>query len=164
MRSRNPLQANDLLDIVDFIKNEEKYSARIKELQDLEASLNTKLKIVNTLEGADTLVVKYKATQAALDSDRLIAQKELKELKEKLTKEHQERIAEYDKKVSEVRTFHNSVAQQMNEVRERNIALNLERQQLDIRAQELNVKAKDLAALELKWKTKVAALQQLLVS
>ena len=164
VRTRNPLQANDFLYIVDFIKNEEKYSARIKELQDLEASLQLKMQIVNTLEGADALIAKHKITQVAMDVERIAEQKVIKERKEQLEAEFALRNADLEKKMAENRMFHKSVALQMNEVRDTKIALAMERSLLDATKVELGQREKELVQLKTKWTNKVAALQQVLIN
>ena len=162
MRSRNPLQANDLLDIVDFIKNEEKYSVRIKELQDLEASLNTKLQIVNTLDGANVLIAKHKATQGALDKERLEIQVTAKELAAKREAEHIFKMDEVQKKQTEARTFQKSVAKELEEARRIKQENSIERTLLDTTAKELAARERQLVLAESHWKQKLAALQQLM--
>ena len=162
MRSRNPLQANDLLDIVDFIKNETKYSARIKELQDLEASLQIKMGIVNTLEDAEALVVKHKIALELTTKERANLQKEMAEEKQRQEDIHKAKMADANQKMAEARTFQQSVAAQMNETRALRVALDVEQKQLAVKNHELQERINALSAQQTHWYNKLAALQQIL--
>ena len=166
MRSRNGMQATDLLDLIDFIKNEEQYSARIKELQDLEARLNSKLEIVNTLEGAEELVQKYQVLKKRIEKERIEgqqkAQKEFKELKEQLLLEHKVRSEELDKKISANRIYAKTVADQSDEVQKTRTILNTEQSQLENEKQQIRLREKQLSVSESKWKSKIVELQKLL--
>jgi DNA repair exonuclease SbcCD ATPase subunit len=49
------MRTDDFLQIIDFVKNDDKYTKRIKELQDLEDSLKSKLAVAKTVEAAQKL-------------------------------------------------------------------------------------------------------------
>lgn len=161
-RGRATLQANDLLDIVDFIKNEEKYSARIKELQEHEANLNEKLRIVSTLEDAEALEQKFIEAKKRIDESKIVLQKEYEDLKSKLRDEHAGKLATVEERAANVRTLHDVVAKQMNEVKAIGIAQNAEKYRLDEIGKKLDIRTNDVTARENVWKNKVLQLNTIL--
>lgn len=114
---RAQLQANDLLDIVDFIKNEEKYTARINALRDQEARLDEKLQIVNTLEAAEAEERKFLQFQEHAKVREEQLKKEYEDLKQTLREEHDLRLSKVIERERDVRNLRDQVAEKMDNLK-----------------------------------------------
>ena len=161
MRRAN-LQANDLLDIVDFIKNEEKYIARINELKEQEASLDAKLEIVNTLEAAEIEERKYRDLQVRLKQEQEVIFGQYEMLTAKLKKEHQDRLNLVNERESELRKLRSQLGEKQEELKQTaeeqagNAALLRQRDTfLTNRENKINIE-------ETNWRNKIAQLNQIL--
>ena len=161
MRRPN-LQANDLLDIVDFIKNEEKYTARINELREQEARLDTKLEIVNTLEAAEVQERKYIDLQLVLKQEREVLKEEYKTLTEKLKKEHQDRLNAVIQRESDLRQLRSQIGEEREELKQTTERHAAEFTQLRQRDAFLTDCVNKLNIEETKWRNKIAQLNQIL--
>ena len=163
MRSRHSLELGDLLDILDFVKNEDKYDQRIKELQSLDKNLQAKLKLVNSLEDVQALETKHWEVVSAFEVAKKQKEVDLEKLRQTLLSEYNTKNTELDKRIRDTQTFHQAGLQQMNEIKEAQIKIDAEQTAIMREKEELGKRAKTIALLESKWKNKVAALQQLLV-
>ena len=159
---RAQLQASDLLDIVDFIKNEEKYTARINELQERENRLDEKLRIVNTLEAAEAEEQRFLQYQEHAKLREEDLKKEYEDLKKKLREEHDLRLEKVIKREVDVRNLNNQVAAKMQDLKlisdKHALELN-EFKKLDIRLTERDRVLKEQEAY---WLNKINKLNQIL--
>lgn len=164
MRGRNPLQANDLLDIVDFIKNEEKYTQRINELKALEASLDEKMGIVRTLEQAHNINEKNLLIQQKLASDRKVLEQEIIDQKVILKKEHEERIAKVAKREVELRHIREELTLDQEDLKKQQYQLDQAYKKYGLDRTELDQRLHAIDKQEFNWQTKLAKLQQIMGS
>lgn len=161
MRRAN-LQANDLLDIVDFIKNEEKYTARINELREQEERLDKKLEIVETLEAAQALEQKYIDLQLILKQEREALKEEYKTLTETLKKEHQDRLNVIAQRESDLRQVRHQIGEEREELRRISERQMSQKTEFTKRESYLTSRENKLNADETKWRNKVNQLNQIL--
>ena len=159
---RAGLQATDLLDIVDFIKNEEKYTARINELKEQEARLDTKLEIVQTLEAAQTEEQRFLVMQehAKIREEQL--KQEYVDLKDKLRKEHDLRLEKVIERERDVRALRDQVAEKMETLKaitDKHTAELNEFKKLD---QQLTKREQVLSEQETFWRNKITQLNRIL--
>lgn len=159
---RAGLQATDLLDIVDFIKNEEKYTARINELKEHEARLDEKLQVVSTLEQAEAEEQRFLVMQehAKLREEQL--KKEYEDLKKKLREEHDLRLEKVIQREIDVRKLNNQVAEKMQELKtitDRHTAELSEFKKLD---SQLSERDRVLKEQETFWRNKITQLNRIL--
>ena len=159
---RAGLQATDLLDIVDFIKNEEKYTARINELKEYEARLDEKLQIVNTLEAAEAEEQRFLVMQehAKIREEQL--KQEYVDLKDKLRKEHDLRLEKVIERERDVRALRDQVAEKMETLKaitDKHTAELNEFKKLD---QQLTKREQVLSEQETFWRNKITQLNRIL--
>ena len=161
MRRAN-LQANDLLDIVDFIKNEEKYTARINELKEQEARLDEKLEIVQTLAAAEALEQKYIELQLVIKQEREALKDEHKALQDKLHKEHKDRLTLVAHRESDLRQLRSQLGEEREELKQ--MAEKQEAQAALLRQRDMFLTEREnkLKIDETNWRNKIAQLNQTL--
>ena len=162
MRSRNALQANDLLEIVDFIKNEEKYTARINELKAIEARLDEKLQVVNTLEEAQTMQEKAILIQDKLARDRTALEQEFEDEKERLYKEHNDRLIVVDKRLSELRKAKEEVILDKEQFKKDQEQLEAQEYKVKCLREDLDQRLSLLERQEFTWRNKINQLEAIL--
>ena len=159
---RNALQANDLLDIVDFIKNEEKYTVRINELREQEARLDEKLQIVNTLEAAEIEERKYQDLQIRIKQEQEVVFEQYKTLTAKLTKEHQDRMNLVVERESELRKLKSQLGEEQEELRQISVKQEAMVKELQKRDTFLTERTNILDKQETYWRNKISQLNQIL--
>lgn len=162
MRNRGTLQANDLLDIVDFIKNEEKYTVRIKELQDLEASLQTKMKIVNSLEEVEAMKEKNQIISEKLAQDRIKLEQEFEDRKILQKRDEDERYAKISKRESELRHMKEDINDANDILRQGQDLLGEIQRKYGLDRQDLDRRLNEVEKTEFKWREKIVQLNKLL--
>jgi len=162
MRNRSALQANDLLDIVDFIKNEEKYTARINELKAIEARLLEQNSIADTLEKALALQDQNEIIQKKLAEDRASLEAAFKEKTRLLDVEHKKKMEALELQSSRLYMKSDEVGRQLDSLRDRQSGLDQEALKLQASWTNLNKREMGLAEREDTLQKKLVAVKQLL--
>ena len=164
MRGRGTLQANDLLDIVDFIKHEDQYTARINELKAHEAALAEKMGIVRSLEQANAMQEKAVLIEQKLAQDRIAFTQEMEDLKMLQKKEHQERMNLILKRESELRHMKEDLNTANEILHNAQDELGQAQRKFQVEQEALSKQFVMLEQHELKWKNKLIRLQQVMES
>ncbi len=162
LASRSTLQANDLLDIVDFIKNEEKYTKRINELKAQEARLNEKMKIVNTLDKADALMQRNLTIEEKLAKDRAGLEIEFKARKQELEQEYQKKISAVEQERNKVASKTGELNRELALVRQEQMECVKQRNSIQEAWTNLNKKEMELHARDEEITRKVSAINQIM--
>ena len=162
MRNRSALQANDLLDIVDFIKNEEKYTARINELKAIEERLLVQNQIADTLEKALALQAQNEIIQRKLADDRATLEISFKEKTRLLEIEHKKKIESLELQSSKLYMKSDEVSRRIEDLKSQKSNLDQEGSQLQTGWTNLNKREMGLAEREEVLQKKLVAVKQLL--
>ena len=162
MRNRSALQANDLLDIVDFIKNEEKYTARINELKAIEARLLEQNTIADTLEKALALQEQNEIIQKKLAEDRASLETAFKEKTRLLDAEHKKKMEALELQSSRLYMKSDEISRRIDDLKSQKDSLDQEGIQLQAGWTNLNKREMGIAEREETLQKKLVAVKQLL--
>lgn len=111
------LTASELLEFVDFVKNEKVYTARIQELEKLESQAREAAGIVKTLDEAKALEAAAKAKSDALDAKHKELKISFEQKEQELKKQYEELKSDLYAKVAKERLQFEQVRDMINEQR-----------------------------------------------
>lgn len=156
------MSAQDLMDMVDFIKNEDLYSKRLKELKAQEAALDEKLKIANTLDKAEAMAVKMAKELASLERKKVELLTMDEELRKKRDADLEQKWQDIQRRSLELRKLHDEYVSAENRAKEMFEKIKKEQQNVEERVQVADKMERELVVRENKLAQKIARLREVM--